>query len=86
MKSDRWKPERGSRVRILPPTKAAKDEPAPPCGVWYVIERGPQPLTWWVKAVSLDAQLWARQHPGDVVSGCWLAPGNRLDPINRARI
>lgn len=81
-----WRPTRGARVRIRPRPHAPDDEPPPPAGVWYVIDRGPQPMTWWVKAVDLEAQAWAAAHPGDITSGCWLASGKHLDPFNRARV
>lgn len=86
MGTERWKPTRGARVRIAPRKRAAPDEPPPPAGVWYVIERGPNPLTWWVQATDLEAKHWASTHPGDVTSGCWLAPAGQLVPINGIRI
>lgn len=84
--SHRWKPERGSRVKVTPSPRAAADEPPPPPGIWYVIERGPEPLTWWVHATDPAAKDWAARHPGDIRSNCWLAPANRLVPLNGIRI
>jgi hypothetical protein len=84
--TDGWRPKPGSRVRLRPRPKAAPDEPAPPVGVWSVVDRGPAHLSWWVQPIDLEARAWASQHTGSTVSGCWLAHDQQLDPINAVRL
>lgn len=54
-----WQPKPGSRVVILPETKAAADAPAPPPGVWVVIDRSPEPSHWWVMPHDGESRVWA---------------------------
>jgi hypothetical protein len=43
-------------------------------------------MTWWLQATDLEAKAWASQHPGECLSGCWLAKDQQLDPVNATRL
>lgn len=79
-----WRPKSGSRVRLRPRQKDF-DRPIP-TGVWCVIDRAPGHMNWWVKATDLEAQAWASQHPGEIVSQCWIAHADQLDPVSGVRL
>ena len=79
-----WAPKPGGHVRIVADPKAAADVPPPPAGIWWVVDRAPEPRTWWVKAHDGDAKTWATDHPGDVISGCVAVSGRWLVPASTA--
>ena len=73
-----WKPDRNVRVRVLP----SADEPAPPAGVWRIVDRSagePGPW-WWAQPIDDRAREWAAEHPTRIVSGCLDVKGLRLVP------
>lgn len=86
-----WRPRTGGHVRILGRPNAAPDEPLPPPGVWWVVDRAPEPQTWWVHPLDAAAHLWvAEQAAGRARSALpvgWPAqavPGRRLAPASTA--
>jgi hypothetical protein len=81
LRPEGWTPRPGSRVRILPDPKAAADEPLPPAGVWYVIDRAPEPTHWWLWAHDDEAKAWTAASPSNAgwpaASRCPLAGWSR---------
>lgn len=59
LRPEGWRPKGGSRVRILPETKAAPDDPESPPGVWEVWSDGPEQGTRWVQPIDGDAKAWS---------------------------
>lgn len=78
-----WKPKRGSVVHVEP----SKDDPAPPHGVWKILDRAPGAGSWWLQPVDDAARDWAGRWPGQVVTGCVQRHGRVLIPkgYRRAR-
>lgn len=80
-----WAPRPGARVRILPNPKAAPDEPPPPAGVWWVIDRAPGATEWWVLPHDDTARAWSSARPPHPTFGRALALGyRRLTPASTA--
>jgi hypothetical protein len=59
LRPEGWSPKPGSRVVVLPETKAAADVPPPPPGVWVVIDRAPEATAWWVQPADGESRAWA---------------------------
>lgn len=86
-----WAPRPGGHVRVLPDPKAAPDAPAPPDGVWWVVDRAPDPQHWWVMPKDEEAKTWTvLQRAGrskDVLPVGWPAQSisaRRLMPASTA--
>lgn len=75
---DGWTPKRGIRVIVQP----SRDEPAPPAGVWRIIERsnGEPGSWWWVQPVDDTARAWLTANPSRAVQGCTSVRGLLLTP------
>jgi hypothetical protein len=85
LRPEGWTPRPGSRVRILPDPKAAADEPLPPAGVWYVIDRAPEPTHWWLWAHDDEAKAWTAASPSNArLARCLSLPSRRLVPTSVA--
>lgn len=81
-----WKPRPGAHVRLLPNPKAAPDEPPPPVGVWWVVDRAPFPRCWWVQPYDDEAWAWANASEVNRRATRSMAlPYTRLTPAATAR-
>lgn len=78
-----WKVKAGAVVVVEP----SKDDPAPPTGVWKVLDKAPGVNAWWLMALDDVAKEWAARRPDQATSGCVNRPSRVLVPrgYRRAR-
>jgi|1185.fasta_scaffold152195_2 hypothetical protein len=81
MSTGNWTARPGSRVTCKPMKKDGNATPPP--GMWRILDRAPDPQSWWLMALDEQSKEHAKRHGK---SGCISRSSHGLDPVDRVRL